>query len=180
MTGIDFDCPCCRKTFRGTDGTSEHPWPALGFRRPDPYLELTLPELHHADATDDLCWIARPDRTDFFVRAVMTIPIRDDPARQLDYGPWVSIGESDFLAALEHVEDPGHRAVCAGRLATALPDYDEVTAVPVLVRARGLARPEIVPDPDFDHPLVRDVQEGITRAEAELRIRAFLLRDPPE
>lgn len=179
MTGIDFTCPCCRITYRDTDGTRDRPWPAIAFRRPDPYLTLTAHELLHAEATNDMCWIARPDRTDFFVRAVMSMPIRHDPRRRLDYGPWVSLEEPDFLDALDHFEDGDHRAVYAGRLATALPDYRGATAVPVLVRTRGRLRPLLSPDSTFDHPLVRDALDGISREEAELRIRSFLLRDPP-
>ena len=48
--------------------------------------------------------------------------------------------------------------------------------MPVLVRSQGHLRPVVVPDPAVEHPLVRDVHEGITREEAELRIRSFLLR----
>lgn len=176
MTGIDFDCPCCATTHCGTDGTRDRPWPVLGFHRPDPYLALSPQELRDCDATDDACWIARPDRTDFFVRAMMPMPIREDPLRRLDYEPWVRIGEDDFVDILSHIEDDAYRAEYPGHLATALPGYEDTGGVPVRVRSQGHLRPVLVPDPAADHPLVRDAREGIAREEAELRIRSFLLR----
>src|SRR5699024_1173091 len=63
-------------------------------------------------------------------------------------------------------------------LATALPGYEAAMTVPVLVSTRGPYRPMITPDSTFDHPLVRDFHGGVTRREAELRIRAFQLQDP--
>lgn len=177
MTGIDFDCPCCRTSHHDTDGSRLRPWPALAFRRPDAYLELTESRRHNAQATDDLCLIRWPDRTDCYIRVVMSLPITQDPVRRLDYGPWVSVSESDFNECLEHYEDDSYRAAYGGHLATALPGYRSVTTVPVLVRTRGRFRPVISPDSTFDHPLVRDFHDGITRKEAELRIRAFQLRD---
>lgn len=178
MTGIDFDCPCCRTSHRETDGSPLRPWPALGFRRPDPYLELTPAGLQHAQATDDLCIIYGPDRTECFIRAVMSLPIVQDPVRRLEYGPWVSVSRGDFDEYIEHYEDATYRAVYSGHLATALPGYEAATTVPVLVRTRGAYRPVLSPDSTFDHDLVRDFHRGITREEAELRLRASLLTDP--
>lgn len=177
MTGIDFDCPCCRTSHRETDGSPLRPWPALAFRRPDPYLDLVPAHLHHAQATDDLCIIARPDRTECFIRAVMSFPVVQDPVRRLEYGPWVSVSGGDFDNYVAHYEDGAHRATYSGHLATALPGYEAVDTVPVLVRTRGAYRPMLSPDSTFDHPLVRDFHNGVTREEAELRIRAFLLKD---
>lgn len=177
MTGIDFDCPCCRTSHRDTDGSRTRPWPALAFRRPDAYLELTPSQLRSAQSTDDLCLIEGPDRTDCFVRAVMSLPIIQDPVRRLEYGPWISVSGSDFADYVEHYEDDRYRAAYAGHLATALPGYRAVSTVPVLVRTQGRFRPVISPDSTYDHPLVRDFHDGITRQEAELRIRSFQLRD---
>lgn len=47
--------------------------------------------------------------------------------------------------------------------------------MPVQVITRGEMRPLLVPDSTFGHPLVRDFYDGITRTEAELRIRSMLL-----
>lgn len=178
MTGIDFDCPCCRTSHHETDGSPLRPWPALAFRRPDPFLELGPARLRHAQATDDLCVIQGPERTDCFIRTVMSLPIVQDPVRRLEYGPWVSLNPSDFDDYVEHYEDDYYRASYGGRLATSLPGYDRAMTVPVLVRTRGPYRPVITPDSTFDHPLVQDFHGGVTRQEAELRIRAFLLKDP--
>lgn len=178
MTGIDFDCPCCRTSYHGTDGSSLRPWPALAFRRPDPFLDLGPDSQRHGQATDDLCIISGPERTDCFIRTVMSLPIVQDPVRRLEYGPWVSLEPRDFDDYVEHYEDDHYRTTYSGRLATALPGYDAATTVPVLVSTRGPYRPMITPDSTFDHPLVRDFHGGVTRQEAELRIRAFQLRDP--
>src|SRR5690606_29113373 len=72
--------------------------------------------------------------------------------------------------------DDGYRTVYPGRLASALPGYENAGPVPVLVHSRGDLRPLIGPDPTNESPLGRDLLDGITREEAELRIRAFLLR----
>lgn len=174
MTGIDFDCPHCGDHFHDTDGTAQSPWPALTFRRPDPYLELTDRERRASQADNDLCVIHRSDHTDCFVRVVMSVPIIEQD-RTLEYGPWARVSAFSFEDYLRHYERPDHRATYAGHLATAIPGYRDALSVPVQVLTRGLVRPEIVPDSTFEHPLVRDFYDGITRKEAELRIRSMLL-----
>jgi hypothetical protein len=54
-------------------------------------------------------------------------------------------------------------------------DYKFSESIPttVFTRLEG-QRPEMVPHNDFDHPFVRDYYEGITREEAERRIKAML------
>lgn len=176
MTGIDFDCDTCAVTHRGTDGTRDRPWPVLAFDLPDPVLDLAPHELREAEISDDLCWIDRPVGTEYFARVTLTMPIRDDPERRMEYSPWVALAEQDVLDILAHLGDDAYRTVYPGRLATAMPDYEPAGPVPVLLHSRGHLRPVIAPEPSCEHPLVRDLVEGITREEAELRIRAFLLR----
>ena len=106
----------------------------------------------------------------------MHVPIRDDPERRMEYAPWVSLAEDDVLDILDHVGDDGYRTVYPGRLANALPGYETAGPASVLVHSRGDLRPLIGPDPTNESPLGRDLLGGITREEAELRIRAFLLR----
>ena len=153
MTGIDFDCPCCRTSYHGSDGSALRPWPALAFRRPDPFLDLGPDRQRDARATDDLCIISGPEHTDCFIRTVMSLPVVQDPVRRLEYGPWVSLDAQDFDDYVEHYEDDFYRATYSGRLATALPGYVAAMTVPVLVSTRGPYRPMITPDSTFDHPL---------------------------
>ena len=178
MTGIDFDCPSCATTHCGTDGTRDRPWPVLAFDLPDLFVDLAPHRLRDVGVTDDLCWIDRPEGVRYFARVAMPMPIRDDPERRLDYAPWVALAEPDVLDILEHIEDDSYRAVYSGQLSTALPDYAAGPPVPLLVRSRGHLRPVVGPEPDCEHPLARDLAQGISREEAELRIRAFLLSDP--
>lgn len=179
MSGIDFDCPSCATTHRGTDGTRDRPWPVLAYGLPDPFLDLAPHRLRDVGVTDDLCWIDRPEGVQYFVRVAMSMPIRDEPERRLDCSPWVALAEPDLLDILEHIEDDSSRAVYPGRLATTLPYYAAGPPVPLLVSSRGHLRPEVGPEPGCELPLARDLVQGITRKEAELRIRAFLLCDPP-
>ncbi|GAA1487354.1 DUF2199 domain-containing protein [Brachybacterium sacelli] len=179
MAGIDFDCAYCGEHHRDTDGSASSPWPALAFRRPDPYLDLdTHARRFHARATDDLCVIDRDRGPDCYVRVTLSIPIRDEEIT-LEYGPWASVGEGSYLDYVEHYEDPDHREHYAGQLATAIPGYSHPFSVPVQVITRGMQRPVIVPDSTFGHALVRDFYDGISRTEAELRIRSMLLPSTP-
>lgn len=175
MTGIDFDCEHCGEHHEGTDGTATSPWPVLAFRRPDPYLELgTHARRFHAQATDDLCVIHHGGRPDCFVRVILSMPIIGE-AVTLEYGPWAGLSGVSYEDYVEHYDDPDHREHYSGQLATAIPGYPNPFAVPVQVITRGMSRPLIVPDSTFGHPLVRDFYDGITRREAELRIRSTLL-----
>lgn len=175
MSGIDVDCPSCAVTHRGTDGTRDRPWPVLAFDLPDPVLELAPHQLRHAEISEDLCWIDLPEGTEYYARVSLTMPIRDDPERRMDYLPWVALDERHVIDILDHLGDDAYRAVYPVRLATELPDYERAGPVPMLLHSRGHLRPVIAPDPSCEHPLVRDLVDGITRGEAELRIRAFLL-----
>lgn len=178
MTGIDFDCCSCAVTHRGTDGTRDRPWPVLSFAVPDPLLRLAPHELRDAEIAEDLCWIDRPEGAEQYVRVSMHVPIREDPERRMEYSPWVALAEEDVIDILDHLGDDAYRTVHPGRLASALPGYGTAGPVPVLVHTRGNLRPLIGPDPTSESPLGRDLVDGITREEAELRIRAFLLRGP--
>jgi hypothetical protein len=56
-----------------------------------------------------------------------------------------------------------------------LPEYEFKVSIPMTVFTRvGNQRPEIVPHRDFDHPFVKDYCNGITKEEAERRIREML------
>lgn len=175
MTGIDYDCAYCGEHHDGTDGSAESPWPALGFRRPDPYLELdTHSRRFHALANNDLCLIDRARGADCFLRAILPIPIKGEEAA-LEYGPWVQVSGFCYDDYVDNYEDPDHREDYAGQLATAIPGYSGTLSVPAQVCTRGSQRPLLVPDSTFGHPLVRDFYDGIARTEAELRIRSMLL-----
>ncbi|HEX4875704.1 MAG TPA: DUF2199 domain-containing protein, partial [Chitinophagaceae bacterium] len=63
-----------------------------------------------------------------------------------------------------------------GWLSNDIPEYEiPEGSIPttVFTRKDGL-RPEVVPHKDFDHQLVRDYYEGITKAEAEKRIQTMV------
>jgi hypothetical protein len=179
MSGIDHDCVACGSRHEGRVGSVKSSWPALGFHRPDPYLLLTPHERErHARATDDLCVIDRPGGQDCFVRGLLPLPIVGEPCI-LEYGPWVAVSASSFTDYVENYERADHREHYAGHLATAIPGYSRSAAVPAQVDTQGMFRPQVVPDSTFGHALVRDFYDGITRKEADLRVRETMLGEEP-
>jgi hypothetical protein len=176
MVGIDYRCSACGREHHGTDGGEASPWPALSFRRPDRYVALSRHQRrHHAAATDDLCWIAAGPEVRCFVRGCLSVPIVGEDIT-LEYGLWVEVSEEVFLDYQLHFEDAEGGALYVGAAANAIPGYEQAEAVPLQIACLPFPhRPRLRPDSLYRHPLVRDVHRGISRAEAELRIRAFLL-----
>lgn len=175
MAGIEYTCAQCGEG--EPHGHGENEWPALGFARPDAYVSLSEAEKESiAEASNDLCVIAYADQIDRFVRGTMSIPIIGED-RTLEYGPWTSVSEQSFEDYVDHYEDPDHHEHYFGWLATEIPGYEFPEPLALQVITRGLERPHLMPDPESDHPLARDVHHGITREEAELRIRSLLLDD---
>lgn len=176
MVGIDYRCGSCGSEHRGTDGREGSPWPALSFRRPDAYVALSRHlRRHHAAATNDLCWIATGQGVRCFLRGCLSVPILGESIT-LEYGLWVEVSEEVFLDYQLHYEDPEGLGTYVGAPANAIPGYEDTAALPLQILCQPFPhRPQLRPDSLHRHPLSRDVHRGISRAEAELRVRAFLL-----
>lgn len=176
MVGIDYCCSACGREHPATDGGKDAPWPALSFRRPDRYVALPRHRRrHHAAATNDLCWIAEGQTVRCFLRGCLSLPIIGE-AITLEYGLWAEVSEEAFLDYQLHYEDAEGGMASVGTPANGIPGYERTEVVPLQIVYRPFPdRPQLRPDSLYDHPLVRDVHRGISRTEAELRIRAFLL-----
>lgn len=180
MAGIDYDCAGCGRRHEGADGTEANPWPVVDFPRPEALLRMGAWErLLRTRSSEELCLIDNGSSVDCYLRALLTLPVRAEEGVTLVHAPWVAVAETDYLELVEHWEDPRYRGSFRGTLASALPGYADPLSVPVHVSAPGGLPPVVTPDPSCDHPLARDGREGISRQEAELRIRTMLLEEPP-
>ncbi|GAA4526277.1 DUF2199 domain-containing protein [Brachybacterium paraconglomeratum] len=177
MPGIDYDCAGCGQRHEGADGTVANPWPLLEFTRPEAYLQMDPWELVlHARSTDELCLIENGDSVDCYLTGYLSLPVLGEAA-MLVYMPWVHVSEDDYLELVQHWEHPRFRGDYRGTLASMLPGYENSLSIPVRVLVRGRTPPLILPEESSGHALVREEQEGISRQEAELRIRSMLLEE---
>ena len=163
-----FTCSNCGKV--------HEEWPALAFDSPTSYNALSENMKREIGELDnDFCIVKHPEQTDRFIRGTLTIKVNDH-CENLEYGIWVSLSEKSFQDYSANFGKADHQARYFGWFSNNIPEY-EVTegSIPttVFTRQNGL-RPEIVPHENFDHQLVRDYYEGITKTEAERRIQEML------
>ena len=156
-------------------GKEHKTWPALAYFTPTAYFLLTKKEKKEIARLDsDFCVIRYPDETNWFIRCTLTQKVIDH-CEDLDYGLWVSLSESDFEDYSAHFKSENHQASYFGWLSNVLPDYQFKEAIPTtVITGSGDHRPQIVPMEDYDDPLVEDYYNGITKEEAERRIREML------
>jgi hypothetical protein len=150
-------------------------WPALTFDSPAPFNALPVSLRNEiAELSGDSCIIKYPEGTYRFIRTTLTIKVIDH-CQHLDYGIWVSLSEKNFEDYVEHFNSVEHERKYFGWLSNYIPEYGVFADIPTMVftRINGL-RPEVVPDPAFDHQLVRDYYNGISKTEAEDRIQRML------
>lgn len=164
---IKYTCSCCGKTHEA--------WPVLTFDSPTSFHNLSAREKKAIGKIDqDFCIIRHASQTDRFIRCTLTQKIIDH-CESLKYGLWVSLSEKSFADYSANFDNENHETGYFGWLSNNLPDYDFNKSIPTDVFTRTKKqRPEIVPHQDFDHPFVRDYYNGITKAEAERRIKAML------
>lgn len=178
LTGIDFYCEGCGRRHEGTDGSEHNPWPLIEYLRPEAYLRMSPWErLFRTRSTDWLCLIDNGRSVDCYLTGYLSLPVQGEEAL-LVLQPWVHVSQSDYLDLVEHWEDPGFRGDYRGTLASEIPGHADSLTVPVRVAAPGRLPPLIVPEPGSCHALAEEVQDGVSRREAELRIRSTLLEDP--
>ena len=167
MAIIKYICSCC--------GQEHEEWPALSYPSPTPYHLLSEEDKQNiAELNSDFCIIRYPDQIDRFIRCTLTMKVIDH-CENLNYGLWSSLSESSYEDYSNNFNNDNHETSYFGWLSNDLPDYNFKKSIPTTVFTRlGNQRPEIVPHEDFDHPFVTDYYNGITKTEAERRIREML------
>jgi len=161
----------------GTCGKMHEDWPALCFKAPDNYVQLSKEdkEKYVTTINDDLCVIKYKDQTDRFIRCVLFQQIKDHE-HDLEYGVWVSLSEKSFNDYTANYYEEEHEAVYFAYLCNQFPEYGPMTGIKANVMVpKGSSRPEVIPhDNQIDSEFVRDYYEGITIEEAERRIGHLL------
>jgi hypothetical protein len=162
-----FICECCGKEIES--------WPALTYSSPSFYNGLSeQKKTDIAELSEDFCTIRHPEQTDRFIRCTLTQKVIDH-CEDLEYGLWVSLSEKSFQDYSDNFNNEDHEADYFGWLCNYLPQYTFETSVPTRVICQpGGQRPEIIPNPEFDHPFVKDYYAGITKEEAERRILTMM------
>lgn len=155
-------------------GKEHEEWPSLAFIAPDNYHVLSEQDKAEiATLSSDFCVITHEDQTDRFIRVVMIQKVNDH-CEDLDYGLWVSLSEKSFSDYETNYKNYDSESSYFGWLCNDIPEYDFCKSVPVTVYTRkGGLRPYIVPHEDFDHQLVHDFYNGISKTEAYNRISAM-------
>jgi hypothetical protein len=164
---IKYTCNIC--------GQEHEQYPALAFSSPFHYNILSEDDKQKiAELSSDFCIIKYPDQTDRFIRGTLTQKVIDN-CEDLDYGVWVSLSEKNFQDYSDNYNNASYETTYFGWLSSSIPNYEDTIKIPTTVFTRtGNQRPEIVPHKDFDHPFVKDYYNGITKEEAEKRIKEML------
>lgn len=164
---IKYTCSCC--------GKEHEEWPALAYIYPTNYEVLSEEDKKNiAELSSDFCTIRHSDRTDNFIRGTLTLKVIDH-CEDLEYGLWVSLSDKSFQDYKDNYDNENYETKYFGWLCNDLPAYEFKESIPTTVFTRiGNRRPEIVPHEDFNHPFVHDYYNGITRTEAERRIKEML------
>jgi hypothetical protein len=158
-----FTCSCCGKLHEGS--------PSIAFKAPDHYASLTDEQKTELGTlTSDLCTITNDGHTDYFIRAVLEIPIHG-VHEPFTWGVWVSVSEKSYARYTETYDAPVEGDGFFGWLCNALPGYPNAPqSRPTDVRVQvGKQRPKLYLHRGNtpDDPLVNDQYEGIGVARAQ-------------
>lgn len=164
---IKYTCECY--------GDIHENWPALTFISPDNYDFLSADDKKNiAELKSDTCIINHPNQTDRFIRCTLT-QLVNDHCEGLEYGLWVSLSEKSFQDYMENFDNDNHEVQYFGWLCNNIPEYKFSESIPTtVITKKGNQRPEIFPHESFDHPFVIDYYNGISKKEAETRIKMML------
>ena len=166
---MKYKCNCC--------GQEHDEWPALTFSSPTAYNQLTEEEKNElGKLSNDFCVITYPDQTDRFIRCTLTQKVTDH-CDNLDYGIWVSLSEKSYQDYYDNYNNDNHVTEYFGWLCSSISEYDKTLSIPTTVKTRtGNNLPEVIPHQNLDHPFVKDYYNGITKEEAERRIKSMLIK----
>jgi hypothetical protein len=157
-----FKCSCCGQMHEGS--------PSIGYKAPDQYACLSEEQKESMGKLDsDFCTITHDRATDYFIRAVLEVPIHGIEEPFL-WGVWVSLSEKSFMRYYETYDEPVAGDGFFGWVCNELFAYPYEASRPADVRVQlGGKRPKVLlhrGDPENDH-LVLDQVNGISIAKAQ-------------
>jgi len=127
-----------------------------------------------ARLSTDFCEIYYEDQTDRFIRVTLTQKVVD-ACEDLEYGLWVSISEKSYTDYDANFNNQNHETRYFGYLCSNISEYENTLSIPCnVVTKTGNNRPEIFPHQDYNHSFVKDYFNGITKKEAEKRIKQMM------
>lgn len=157
-----YQCSKCDQIHEGS--------PSFAFDAPAPYRRLSEQEREEwAELSDELCVIAHPEGTQYYVRAILEVPIHglDEPFL---WGIWVSASEASFHRYLDSFDKPPEDPIFFGWLSNLIAVYPTQESRPadVHIQADG-TRPRVVLHrcDEGSDALVVDQHEGISIARAQ-------------
>jgi hypothetical protein len=158
-----FTCSSCGDIHEGS--------PSFAFRAPRQYASLSEEQKSQMGSlTSDFCTITHDEGTDYFVRAILEVPIHgiEDPFL---WGIWVSLSEQSFARYRETYDDNARAGEgFFGWVSNDIPVYPYAQSRPSnVVMQPGGNRPTVtLHHSDLpDDPLSIDQAQGITVAKAE-------------
>jgi hypothetical protein len=157
-----FKCTCCGQIHEGS--------PSIAFKAPDHYARLTDEQKSSMGRlSDDFCVIKHNEGTDYFIRAVLEVPILAVEEPFL-WGIWVSLSEKSFRRYWDTYEDPCEGDGFFGWVCNEISVYSYPSTRPAdVVVQRGKQRPTVILHRrnSGDDPLVIDQVNGISIERAQ-------------
>ena len=138
---------------------------------------LSEAERKASKLSDDQAIIIAEDRTSYYLRGCLEIPIRGTEESFI-LGVWCSLSQRSFEEMAEHWEDPDRTRLGPyfGWLCTNVPHYPETAFMKTMVRQRAVGLRPVVELEPTEHPLAVHQREGIDSAELT-QIVATLLHE---
>jgi len=159
---FSFICTCCGDIHEGS--------PSIGYQMPDQYACLSNEQREDMGKIDnDFCTITHEKSIDYFIRAVLEVPIHGVEEPFL-WGVWVSLSEKSFRRYVETYDSPVDGDGFFGWVSNSIPAYPYERSRPadVVIQIEG-QRPKVMlhkGDPE-DDPLVIDQIHGISVSRAQ-------------
>lgn len=159
MTAIfSFKCSQCDELHEGS--------PSFGFNAPAPYLEQPEYVQKAGELGSDLCHYNDEEGGQYFVRAVLEIPIHE-VAEPFTWGVWVSVSEESFERYLDTYDEPSLDDRYFGWLCNYLPFYESTHEIETSVRPRDNGMRPSIELSSGKHALQRDFHNGISTQRAQ-------------
>jgi hypothetical protein len=169
-----FKCTCCGEVHEGS--------PSVAFKAPDQYACLTDEQKDRMGRIDpDFCTITHESGVDYFIRAMLEVPIHGVEEPFL-WGVWVSLSQKSFDRYRATFRDPVPGDGCFGWVCNVPSAYPtQSSRGSNLHFQQGGHRPLVIlhsREPETD-PFVLDQMNGISIAKAQ-QIAERSLHVPPD